>query len=243
MTSPHACVASPTLVHYSDLEHTQYTYCHSTFSSLHLDAIIYLNDIRGFLDLAHRPSTHQIMKHFTQLSSDLFHALADTDYTLLQTSAERKTADTFCPTVTRPVLGLSFEPIASPKRECVLFDEQLRIVDNWRVKFDALVWLENVTTGRDVSTFPQHQQQQRDLQLSRMLHDVNRWLVDWDKQGRGRGRRAAVTKITHRLDLESEDEERVGAERAMGIEPERRWTKKMKRTHDWRISTVGRSGH
>ncbi|KAI0743672.1 hypothetical protein C8Q80DRAFT_1182741 [Daedaleopsis nitida] len=238
MTSPHACAASPTLVHYLELEHTQYTYCYSTFSSLHPDAIAYLNDIRGSPDLAHRPSMHQIMIHFTQLSSDLFHALANTDYTLLQTSTERTRADMLSPTVTRPVLGLSFEPIASPKRECVLFDEQLRIVDDWRVKFDALVWLENVATGRDVSAFPQHQQQQRDLQLSRMLHDVNRWLVDWDKQGRGL---AAVTKAAHRL--ESEVEEGVGAERTTVVDPERRWAKRIKRTHDWRTSTVGRAGH
>ncbi len=141
---------------------------------------------------------YRIMEQFTKLATELYHAVTGTDYILAQRSAQRSVEQREHPSSARPTLGLAFEPIASPKRECVLGADQRRILEEWMVRFDALVWLENVAGGRHSAAFSQHQQQQRDLQLSRILHDVNRWLVEWDNQGRGCGRRPGAAKVARR---------------------------------------------
>lgn len=223
---------SPTLIEYADLDYTQYTYCYSTFHTLHPEATAYLEAVDFPPDFSHRHPMYRIMGHFRKLAEELFRALAETEYILVQRSACAHR-----PSVTNPLLGLSFEPVASPKRDCILYPEQLQIVDQWRVKFDALIWVENVATGRHAVAFTQHQQQQRNLQLSRVLHDVNRWLVEWDTQGRGCGRRPAAAKVSRPLASEPVDE--YTSVRGLGEEERERWqAKRMKKSHDCPIVSV-----
>ncbi|KAI0745609.1 hypothetical protein C8Q76DRAFT_704108 [Earliella scabrosa] len=228
MTTPQRSRSVP-LVQYIDLNNTHYTYCDSTLIALHPKAIAYLSDVGYCPEPRRHYTVSKTMELFTELSVELFQALARTDYVLAQRSAFVPESN-ISSSVTRPALGLMFEPIASPKRDCMLSGAQLQIVDEWRIKFDALVWLENVATGRHGVAFPQHQQQQRNLQLSKMLHDVNRWLVDWDNQGRGCGQRPVAAKLARRLEEENGSDESTYSET--------RWTKRMKRSHEHSVASA-----
>ncbi|KAI0708910.1 hypothetical protein C8T65DRAFT_649318 [Cerioporus squamosus] len=230
----HAC----TLVQYAEYPALPYTLANATLDSLPPKGREHL-----LKEARYSPGTPylgcRIMEQFTKLAAELYHALARTDYILAQRSAQRDVEQRQHPSSARPTLGLSFEPIASPKRECVLGAEQRRILEEWMVRFDALVWLENVAIGRHSVVFTQHQQQQRDLQLSRTLYDVNRWLVEWDNQGRGCGRRPGAAKVSRRIVADTTEEVHEAAEGGPGVV--QRQVKRLKSSQGW--VAVGRGHH
>ncbi|RPD58682.1 hypothetical protein L227DRAFT_577047 [Lentinus tigrinus ALCF2SS1-6] len=219
-----------TLVHYAEYPATPYSLADAAFDHLPPAGRAYLLEQAryspGIPYLAYR-----IMEQFTKLAAELYHALASTDYMLAQRSAQRNVEQRGHPSSVRPTLGLSFEPIASPKRECVLGAEQRRVLGDWMVRFDALIWLENMASGRHSVAFTQHQQQQRDLQLSRILHDVNRWLVEWDNQGRGCGRRPGTAKVSRKMSAELAEE--VSREEVKETGVARRRAKRLKSSQGW----------
>lgn len=208
----HAPAPTATLPHYTESHAAPYA-LFSDFASLSQIQRNFLIKEAGYAPEFPYP-THQFLDQYSKLSVDLYRLLVQTEYTLMQRSAGRRQ---FSPSSTHPVLGLSFAPIASSKRECVLGQEQLEIVEKWMQRYDALVWLENVLVRQHHVVFTQHQQQQRDLRLSRTLHDVNRWLVEWDNQGRGKGPRPLPAKPPRRLTSDSLEEER-GAKRQKGLQ-------------------------
>lgn len=232
-TDVHPHTHPRTLVQYAEYPTSPYALAYATLGSLSPQGREYLLG-----QALYHPGSpylgYRIMDQFTKLATELYHALARTDYILVQRSAQRTVEQREYPSSARPTLGLSFEPIASPKRECILGAEQRRILGEWIVRFDALVWLENMTSGRHSVAFTQHQQQHRDLKLSWILHDVNRWLVEWDNQGRDCGRRPGVAKVSRRRMAESGEE-------VSETNVAQRRVKRLKNSQGW--LAVGRGYH